>query len=367
MKLSSHSEDYADVYYFKKAREMYREYENDLKNRKFVSFEETERADFSMRAKVTAKMIEARIESYVMAYEKEGLLIEDEDRNEIFEKINKIIDLQRQMIFSGSQGTITMIRNQWSNEYASQMKEYFDSKVKQLIEPALIELNLKMREMKMNKMLEQNQDKQYEVLRWSFEKADGRQYKPVSLRELMNDNSRYSVNELEKISDYLEGERLIEQLSNDGLVVQLTHKGIVEIQNSINNPQKSTPHFPATIIQQVNNYISGNNYGGIHQQTGNNNTQVINTADVADLEQKINELILAIRNSSLSDIQKITTETNLQTIQKLAHVEITPEVSREVESRIVAVKEVLSTTADLVSLGQIILPMIGHFFHIANF
>jgi len=66
-------------------------------------------------------------------------------------------------------------------------------------------------------------------------------------------------------------------------------------------------------------------------------------------------------------MQKITTESHLQTIQKLTRIEITPEVSQEVESRIVAVKDTLSTTADLVSLGQVILPMIGHFFHIANF
>lgn len=39
-------------------------------------------------------MVEARIESYILVYEKEGKIIDDEDRNEIFEEINKIIRRQ---------------------------------------------------------------------------------------------------------------------------------------------------------------------------------------------------------------------------------------------------------------------------------
>ena len=292
MKLNSDSEEYADAHYFKNSREIYEESRKELNNKKFVSFEETEQADFLIRVKATAKMIEARLNSYIVAYEKESKLIDDEDRNEILSKINKIIEMQNGQVFSGSQGTITMVRNQWSDGYVSQMKEYFENKVKQLMEPALNNFILKMREMKMNKMLEQNKNKQYEVLRWIFDKANGSQNEIVNLLDLASENSKYDENELGKISDYLEGEGLIERPIDEGIYVQITHKGIVEIQKSINNPQSSTEHFPAPVIQ---NFTFNSTVGSV--QTGNHNIANVQqnfgskTEDVINLLRELQEHI----------------------------------------------------------------------------
>lgn len=289
VKISSESEDYANDFCFKKSREIYKEYELELKNHKFVSFEETAQADFSFRAKAAAKMVEARIESYIFVYEKEGKIIDDEDRDEIFEEINKTIRRQTEQLFSGSQGTITMVRNQWSKSYSSQMREYFDSQVRQLMESSLLHLSLKIHEMKMNKMLEQNKDKQYEVLRWVFDKVDGRQYIPAFLRELTSDNSDFTEVELIKISDYLSGEGLIKQIDDSGLLVQLTHKGIVEIHNSIKNPQKSTEHFPAPTIQNFNTFNAP--VGSVQQ--GNQNVANVQQnfgMETEDIIRLLNEL-----------------------------------------------------------------------------
>lgn len=362
MKISSESEDFAEALYFEKAREIYKNVEKEVQTRKFISHEETAQADFSIRIEATAKMVEARIEAYLLVYEKENKLIDDKDKAEIFERINKIIKQQCQLLFSGSHGTITIVRNQWSDSYTSQMKEYFDNKVRVLMEPALLKFNIKTREMELNKMLEQNKAKQYEILRWIFDKVSGQQYKAAYLSELITNDSEYTEKDLTKVSDYLTGESLINQLDDSGLLVQLTHKGIIEIQNSVNNPQRATEHFSSTII---NNYISGNNYGGINQQTGVNNTQINSSSSINEIEEKINELVEAVKNSSLSEVQKITVENDLQTIQKLTRVENSPEVKQVVSDRITGVKDVLSTTADLVSLGQVILPMIAYFFHIA--
>ncbi len=283
MKISAEAKDFADAFYFEKGREIYNKSQEKLKNRKFINFEDSTQADFSNRIESTAKMIEARIESYILAYEKEGKLIDDEDKEEIFEEIKRFIKQQCQQAFSNSQGLLTMVRNQWSKEYSSQMREYFDSKVKQLMEPALLKLNLKMREMNMNKMMEQNKNKQYEVLRWIFDKAEGSQNDLVDLLELTKENSTYEINDLEKITDYLEGENLIKRPIDEGIFVQLTHKGIVEIQSSINNPQKPTKYFPATVIQNftfnsaVGSFQTGSqSIANVQQNFGSKTEDVIN-------------------------------------------------------------------------------------------
>jgi hypothetical protein len=130
-------------------------------------------------------------------------------------------------------------------------------------------------------MFEITKEKQYEILRWIFDKVDGQQYSPAYLRELINDNSVYTEKELEKISNYLEGERLIKQVNDDGLLVQLTHKGIVEIQNSINNPQKPTEHFPAQVINNFyapvgSNQTGKQNIANVQQNFGSKTEDVIN-------------------------------------------------------------------------------------------
>lgn len=292
MKLNSNSEEYADSYAFNKSREIYEESRQELNNREFINFEETAQADFIIRAKTAAKIIEARLDSYVIAYEKEGKIIDDEDRNEIFEKINNIIKRECQMVFSGSQGTITMVRNQWSDSYASQMREYFDSKVRQLMEPALNNFILKIKEMKMRKMLEQDKDKQYEVLRWIFDKANGNRSKIINVFDLVTENPKYTRDELERISDYLEGEGLIERVANEEIIVQLTHKGIVEIQKSINNPQNSTEHFPAQVINNFyapvgSNQTGNQNIANVQQNFGSKTEDVINL--LRELQEHISE------------------------------------------------------------------------------
>lgn len=211
------------------------------------------------------------------------------------------------------------------------------------------------------------ENKRYKLLRWIYDEYQRTSNRFVNIFTLVDDKLEYQEKyqqkkELSNISSYLSGKGLVSSKRDDGLIVWLEQKGIEEVEDSIRNPNKSTEYFPSTVI---NNYISGNNYGGINQQTGTNNIQINMSESASELEQKINELIEAVKSSSLSEVQKISTESHLQTIQKLTKVEITPEVSQEVESRIVAIKDVLATTADLVSLGQVVLPMIAYFFHVS--
>ncbi len=104
--------------------------------------------------------------------------------------------------------------------------------------------------------------------------------------------------------------------------------------------------------------IQGHNYGGIQQGGQNNNqTNVVNIAP--QFEEAISRLLSEIEQSqSLTPIQKIKTKGDVQAIQELALIERTPDVIQEAGTRISAIQSVLSTTADMVSLGMVVIPII---------
>lgn len=113
---------------------------------------------------------------------------------------------------------------------------------------------------------------------------------------------------------------------------------------------------PLTGIHFTTN-IHGDNYGGI-QQGGQGNTQT-NIVLSSDFEQAIKQLLDGIEQSqSLTPLQKIRARSDVQTINDLARVEKTPEVVEEANARIAGIQAVLSTTADLVSLGMVVIPIL---------
>lgn len=217
-------------------------------------------------------LIKTTIDSYASAYQKEHKLIDIEDMREIYLEIKKLINTE--------EFTISELRILDPFYYNSTLKKQIEIKARMFAES---DLSFVVNEMEMNKMIEQNKDKHYEILRWIFDKVNGQQYKPTYLRELINDNLDFTENDLEKISDYLSGEGLIKQMDDSGLLVQLTHKGIVEIQDSINNPQRSTEHFPAQVIQYFNAPV-----GSV--QTGNQNVANVQQNFGAKTEDVINLL-----------------------------------------------------------------------------
>jgi hypothetical protein len=98
-------------------------------------------------------------------------------------------------------------------------------------------------------------------------------------------------------------------------------------------------------------------YGGV-QVGGIKNTQT-NTVNVSsDFTDAIKKLLDLVESSSLTPVQKIKTKSDIQTIQELAALEKSPEVIEAANSKIEAVKEVISMTADMTSLGMTIIPII---------
>jgi DNA-binding MarR family transcriptional regulator len=183
--------------------------------------------------------------------------------------------------------TISELRLLDSFYYNSSLKKKIEIRARMFAESELV---LTRSEMEMNKMLDRNKDKQYEVLRWVFDKVDGHRSNPINLVDFITENSKYTRDELERISDYLEGKGLIERVADEEIFIQLTHKGIVEIQNSINNPQNPTEHFPTQVIQYFNAPV-----GSV--QTGNQNIANVQqnfgtkTEDVIELLTELREHI----------------------------------------------------------------------------
>ena len=98
-------------------------------------------------------------------------------------------------------------------------------------------------------------------------------------------------------------------------------------------------------------------YGGV-QVGGHNNTQTNNVNVGSDFTDAINKLLDLVEASSLNPVQKINTKSDIKAIQELAALEKSPEVVEEANSKIEAVKEVISMTADMTSLGMVLIQIL---------
>ncbi len=116
-----------------------------------------------------------------------------------------------------------------------------------------------------------------------------------------------------------------------GLEVTLSHTAIVEIENSILNPTKSTEHFPSTVIQNFHAPV-----GSV--QTGNHNISNVNQ----NIGQNLPEIFeqLAILKKEFQFLPRGEREEAIEVIDA-----ISVEVQSEKPSK-GKVKSFLSTTKD---------------------
>lgn len=97
---------------------------------------------------------------------------------------------------------------------------------------------------------------------------------------------------------YLEAEGLLEDKTSGGDdgFSEITHRGIIEIEESIKNPNKATPHFQIPVIQQVTQHFHSI-VGAV--QTGNHNVANVNQkigADLAEFLQLLQQVKDAVRS-----------------------------------------------------------------------
>ena len=135
--------------------------------------------------------------------------------------------------------------------------------------------------------------------------------------------------------------------------VQLTPSGVREVENPSGDRAvgvKYETHFHAPF------------QGGFNQGPGG--TQNINIQNIKnELDDAIYRLLKGVEESTqLSPVQKMTLAADIKTIQQLGQMEQTPELLVAANSKIDAVSSVISSTADMVSLGMVIIPIVKAWF-----
>ncbi len=287
MKISAEAEKYADTLFFNESRLIHEKTKEDLRKHKFVNHEDTANKDYSLQLAAATAMAGARIESYLSAYEHEGENVEHEDVLEFIKAARKVLERQSNLISTLSGGTITMVRNQWSPDYRDQMITYFRDKAFSQVEPRINEVILKSKTTSLKKAARKKMTKRNELFRWIFDQCEGKQYTDAHLRNFLESNSDWTENDLSSVSDYLEGEGLIEQKDDSGLLVWLTHEGV----KAGDSPAEVDSSTKASIVQHTQHNIFNAAVGAVQQGDQNiaNVAQSVgaNLAEVADLLKEL--------------------------------------------------------------------------------
>jgi hypothetical protein len=132
-------------------------------------------------------------------------------------------------------------------------------------------------------LVAQKQKKRYKVLLDVWREVGGKEYERTNFLVICG-RQNIELEEAQEILNYLSTEGLVDFIPV--FMVGLTHKGLVEIEKSINQPEKSTEHFPSTIIQNFNAAV-----GTV--QTGSHNTSNVNQnfgSSISEVSNLLNEL-----------------------------------------------------------------------------
>ncbi len=149
-------------------------------------------------------------------------------------------------------------------------------------------------------LVSQKQSKRYEILLSLWHASNGTAHKGVIFLEICRNLGIDDFEEAEEYLHYFAAEGLINNKA--GFEIGLSHKGIVEIENSISYPQKSTEHFPSTIIQNFNAPV-----GSV--QTGPHNTSNVNQNfenNVSEVLKLLNELKNSLKDLPIEQRQEAT-------------------------------------------------------------
>jgi len=192
----------------------------------------------------------------------------------------------------------------------------------------------------------------YKVLTEIYNLSKANPVMPVSIYDIEKHTQIFDQ-EMNGILLYLEERGLIEFPGGD--IVRIKGRGIDEIESTQNHPDQRTENFPPSISYTM--HIHGDNYGGL-QQGGEDNTQNNQININPDFMKAIEKLLDLVGKSSLTPVKKIKTKADIHSINELANLERTPEVIEEANSKIEAVKEVISMTADMTSLGMVLIPVL---------
>jgi len=262
---------------------------------------------------------------------------------EMFDSSEKVDEYRaiRSSYFTGNSGLMSRLhdaserirlRQQWLQGLKSELTRFKDSS--QRCEPSSDESMDVMR---------------LRVLKAIYDRSDASPATMVMYHDIETDTGVDSRT-MTGILIYLEQKGLIRM---GGEWAEITGAGIDQIEGMQKRPEKPTSIFPANIYNQTFHVHDG----GV-QQVGNHNTQHNRVSINTDFDNAIERLVAAIESSSLQPLQKISVKSDVVVLRELATLEKTPDVIDAANTRLDAIKEVVSMTADLTSLGTPVLPIL---------
>lgn len=145
--------------------------------------------------------------------------------------------------------------------------------------------------------VQEKQTRRYRVLRRLYDLTDGNEGRGERFFDLA-DQEGLTREQAEEVLYYLKGEGLI-RLMATGPIVAITHAGVVEVEDSIKDPQRPTEHFSASVIQYFNGAV------GAVQNAANSTAHVTQAIgiDGAELMRLIEQLRPQLR-PDLEDEQR---------------------------------------------------------------
>ena len=157
--------------------------------------------------------------------------------------------------------------------------------------------------------IQEIQRKRFQFLRELYEVTNGSEFESVNLSEL-GAKLGFSDSDTDKIYEYLHARGLIENIDLGGSS-GITHQGIVEVENAISKPDKSTLNFlPLNYIfveQMIGSQIQQGSNQSSQVSTFTNNDLEATLKFVSDLRSQLPELKLneEIQAEITSDIETI--------------------------------------------------------------
>lgn len=186
--------------------------------------------------------------------------------------------------------------------------------------------------------LTQTKKNRFEFLNLVYQKSGGDETEIYVIRDLAEELGM-DINEAELISQYLEGESLIDATRTFGIGnsgVNITHYGVIEIEKALSEPEKPTDYFPpvVNIISIANMSHSQIQQGTLHSQQ----TASYSAPNIKELGDLVRQLRDQLPSTELSEEERAEAEAELQTIEAQA---------RSPKPKPVIIKEALSTAKDI--------------------
>lgn len=203
--------------------------------------------------------------------------------------------------------------------------------------------------------LESKQQNRYLLLRKLYERSGGSERVNINFFSLAKEEG-LSKEDAQDIYDYLWKEELIGDRRAGGGVA-ISHRGIIEIEQSISNPQRPTEHFAPTVVQTFNAPI----FGGI--QTGGQHNVQNNTISIdPSFDDALAKLTVLLQGATLPDIHKEEAIIALQRVHQLAQKEKSSEVIKLAKDKLDIVKNVIDTGKGLAEIAAPYLQAIVAYF-----